>query len=210
MPISRASLAAGPDCALPASLGGTAQDRESADPAVALRAAGAAQAMGDVAAYNYFFAAMPRRRASRKILKAAASRTRPVSVGKQVATWSSLLAQAVGAGNNHDSVVCVAALARLGHWPPQADSILSTSLPPDAAATIRAVAKARAGDCPPAVSELRDLAAGNVIAALELILLVEETEGADVAIAECERQTQDRMHAQLILRHVDHPRYAGS
>jgi hypothetical protein len=77
----------------------------------------------------------------------------------------------------------------LGRWPAQADAIADRVLPPDTAATIRAVARARAG-YPVAVSDLRDLAAGNVIAALELILLIEDTDGPAAAIAECERQAQ--------------------
>jgi len=42
-----------------------------------MRAASAAQAVGDVAAYNYFTAALPRGGTSRKVLKAAAQRARP-------------------------------------------------------------------------------------------------------------------------------------
>jgi Domain of unknown function (DUF4365) len=201
--LARGDVRGAIDAAVPASLGGTAQDRESADPAVAMRAASAAQAVGDMAAYNYFLAAVPRAGASRRILKAAASSPRPASTARQVATWSSLLAEALGAHDDHQAVLCITALARLGQWPSQADELVSRTLPPDAASTIRAVAQARACLNPGAVNDLRDLAAGNVIAALELLLFIEDTDGADAAIAECERQSHRRMHAQLTIRHVD-------
>ena len=191
------------DAALPELLGGTAQDRESADPAVAMRAASAAQAVGDTRAYNYFLTAVPRAGAGRKILKATASPTRPASATRQAATWSALLTEALGTHDDQQAVWCVASLARLGQWPPQADDVVGRALPPDAASTIRAVARARSGSDLGAVGELRDLAARNVIAALELILFIEETEGVDAAIAECERQASGRMHAQLTIRHVD-------
>ena len=167
-----------------------------------MRAASAAQAVGDVAAYNYFTAALPRGGTSRKVLKAAAQRVRPPSKAAQITTWTGLLGEALDAGDDQQAVTCVTALARLGRWPAPADAIAGQALPPDTAATVRAVARARAGD-PVAVSDLRDLAAGNVIAALELILLIEDTDGPDAAIAECERQAQARMHTQLTLRHID-------
>jgi Domain of unknown function (DUF4365) len=200
---ARGDIRGAVDTAWPALLGGTAQGREAADPAVAMRAASAAQAVGDIAAYNYFLTAVPRAGASRKILKAVASRTRATSTARQITTWSALLTEAFGAHDDQQAVACVASLARLGQWPPQADDVVSRTLPPDVAATIRAVARARSGSNPAAVGELRDLAARHVIAALELILFIEDTDGVDAAIAECERQASGRMHAQLTIRHVD-------
>jgi hypothetical protein len=95
-----------------------------------MRAASAAQAVGDLAAYNYFAAALPRGGTSRKVLKAAAQRPRPPSAATQITTWSRLLGEALDAGDDQQAVTCVTALARLGRWPAQADAITGRTLPP--------------------------------------------------------------------------------
>lgn len=200
--LARGDVRGALDSARPSSLGGPAHDRETTAQDVAARAASIALSLGDDDAYEYFLSLLPRIGSGRKILKAAAG-SLTVSTRRQVRTWTRLLDDAVKSDDDQAAVICIGALARLGTWPPSADAVVVRALPPDAAATLRATAQVRADGSPEGLATLHHLATRNVIAALELIQVIEDTDGADEAIAECERQARGWTQVQLTLRHID-------
>ena len=107
--------------------------------------------------------------------------------------------------------MCVAALARLGAWPARADELLARAvLPPDAAATLRAVHLARSGHQAEGLARLRDIATRTVLAAVDLVDLIDQDLGTDQAIAECQRQRERwRHHPGLSQRHASLLERAG-
>jgi hypothetical protein len=82
----------------------------------------------------------------------------------------------------------VAALARLGAWPDQADELPAWALlPPHTAAILRAVHLVRSGHQDEGLAQLRDIATRTVLAATGLAGLTAEDPGIDAAITERQR-----------------------
>jgi hypothetical protein len=170
------------DTALPADRGGQALPREAASPVVTRRAA-AAEARGHGAALEFFLQALPDSGYRRRLQQQAARLDQAEPAGPQAEAWLQLLEDS---RDDESAVVCVAALARLGVWPPQAEELLARAvLPPDAAATLRAVHLARSGHQDEGLTQLRGIAARTVLAAVDLVDLVEQDLGIEDAIAEC-------------------------
>lgn len=126
----------------------------------------------------------------------------------QAGVWLQLLEDS---RDDESAVLCVAALARLGTWPARADDLLARAvLPPDTAATLRAVHLARSGHQAEGLARLRDIATRTVLAAIDLVELTDEDLGADQAIAECQRQRERwRHHPGLSQRHASLLERAG-
>jgi len=195
--------------ALPAGRGGQALDREAASPVVAQRAAVAAAARGDSAALEFFLRALPdsgyRRRLQEQVARLG---PREPAGGVQAEAWLQLLEDS---GDDESAVTCVAALARLGVWPPQAEELLSRAvLPPDTAAALRAVHLARFGHQHEGLAQLREIATRTVLAALDLVDLMAQDLGTEAALAECERQrVRWRHNPGLSQRHASLLERAG-
>jgi hypothetical protein len=83
---------------------------------------------------------------------------------------------------------CAAALARLGTWPRQADELRARSLLPEPEyEALKAVCRAESGEHDLGIARLRELSGASVLAAGELVLLLERFAGPDAAISEAER-----------------------
>jgi len=125
------------EAALPAGRGGQALPREAASPAVARRAAVSAGARGDGAALEFFLQALPDSGYRRRLQQQVTALDSGAAADAQAGAWLQLLEDS---RDDESAVVCVAALARLRVWPARADDLLARAvLPPDAAATLRAV-----------------------------------------------------------------------
>lgn len=196
------------NAALPADRGGQALPREAIAPAVARRAAVAAEARGDGAALEFFLQALPDSSYRRRLQQQAACLDPGAPAGAQAGAWLQLLEDS---RDDESAVVCVAALARLGVWPARADGLLARAvLPPDAAATLRAVHLARSGHHAEGLARLRDIATRTVLAAVDLVDLVDQDLGTEQAIAECQRQRDRwRHHPGLSQRHASLLERAG-
>lgn len=95
-------------------------------------------------------------------------------------------------------------LARLGVWPSQADELRGRSvLPADLYDTLKAVCRARSGEPDVGVAKLRELAERSVLAAGELVQLLEEDAGPGSAISEAERQITRWQTPPLRIQYVD-------
>ena len=189
------------EAALPAGRGGQALPREAASPAVARRAAVAAGARGDGAAMEFFLQALPDSSYRRRLQQQVTALDPGAAADAQAGAWLQLLEDS---RDDESAVVCVAALARLGVWPARADDLLARAvLPPDAAATLRAVHLARSGHRIEGLARLRDIATRNVLAAIELVDLTDQDLGTAAAIAECRQQRERwRRHPGLSQRHA--------
>ena len=195
--------------ALPVGQGGHALAWEAASPLVARRAVVAAGARGDGAALEFFLRALPdsgyRRRLQEQVARLGPQEP---AGGVQAEAWLQLLEDS---GDDESAVTCIAALARLGVWPSRAEELLSRAvLPPDTAAALRAVHLARSGHQHEGLGRLREIAARTVLAALDLVDLVEQDLGTEEALAECERQrARWRHHPGLSQRHASLLERAG-
>jgi hypothetical protein len=189
------------EAALPADRGGQALPREAASPAVARRAAVAAGACGDSAAMEFFLRALPDSNYRRRLQQQVTALDPSAAADGQAGAWLQLLEDS---RDDESAVVCVAALARLGVWPTRADDLLARAvLPPDAAATLRAVHLARSGHRADGLDRLRDIATRNVLAAIDLVDLTDQDLGTAAAIAECQQQRERwRHHPGLSQRHA--------
>jgi hypothetical protein len=189
------------EAALPADRGGHALPREAASPAVARRAAIAAGARGDSAAMEFFLQALPDSSYRRRLQQQVTALDPGAAADTQAGAWLQLLQDS---RDDESAVVCVAALARLGVWPARADDLLARAvLPPDAAATLRAVHLARSGHRSEGLARLRDIATRTVLAAIDLVDLTDQDLGIAAAIAECQRQRERwRHHPGLSQRHA--------
>jgi hypothetical protein len=186
--------------ALPAGKGGTALPREAASPAVARRAVVAAAALGDADATEFFFRALPDPAYRRRLHAQAMSLDPAAPAGPQTRAWLQLLENS---RDDEAAVLCIAALARLGVWPAQADELLARSvLPADAGAILRAIHLARSGHRQDGISQLRALAGRTVLAAIELVDLTAQDIGTSEAVAECARQRERWPHPGLSQRHA--------
>ena len=98
----------------------------------------------------------------------------------------------------------VAALVKLGVWPPAADDLHARQLlPADTYEMLRAVYLARSGDAVLGIAKLRELAGRSAHAAFELIAILEDLEGPESAIEEARRQAQAWPTPGLTLKLLD-------
>ena len=119
-------MAAAVRAALPAAEGGTALDREASSPEVARRGAAAALAIGNEAAYRFFMERVPDGPHRRELLALEADATGQPAA-ERVAEWTALLEDAA---DDQMAARNIAALAKLGIWPAQADELRARSLIP--------------------------------------------------------------------------------
>ena len=186
--------------ALPGSEGGTALDGETRSPEVARRAAAAALAVGDSRAYGFFMGRVPDGPYRREILALQSDAAgRPVA--ERIAERTSLLQEAA---DDQMAARNVAALVKLGVWPPAADDLHARQLlPADTYEMLQAVYRARSGDAVLGIAKLRELAVRSAHAALELIEILDDLEGPESAIEEARRQAQAWPTPGLTLKLLD-------
>lgn len=171
--------------ALPQSAAGTALEAEAATVGVARRGAHAALASRNRDTYDFFMQLLhdgPYRRELQALDDANHGQARD----EMIAAWTRLISDPAD-----DSMMarCAAALARLGVWAPQADDLRARSLLPEADyEALKAVCRAEAGEPGIGIARLRELSATSVIAAGELVHLLEKHAGPDAAISEAEQQ----------------------
>lgn len=186
--------------ALPASEAGTALDAESTEPGVARRGAHAALTCGNQPAYDFFMQVLPDG-PYRHELQALDEYDAPKPRAERIAAWTRLLD---GAADDAMAARCSAVLARNGVWPRQADELRGRSvLPVDLYDTLKAVCRARSGERDVGIARLRELAERSVVAAGELVQLLEEDVGPDCAISEAERQITRWQAAPLRIQYVN-------
>jgi Domain of unknown function (DUF4365) len=193
-------MAAAVQAALPAAEGGTALDGEASSPEVARRGAAAALAIGNEAAYRFFMERVPDGPHRRELLALEADATgRPAA--ERVAEWTALLEDAA---DDQMAARNVAALAKLGIWPAQADELRARSLiPADTYDMLRAIYRARSEDPDIGIARLRELAASSAHAAFELVEILGDTDSPDSAIEEAGRQLRRWPVPGLMLKMLD-------
>lgn len=178
-------MAAALRAARPSSEGGTASDTESRHPEIAWRGAHAALALGNESAYQFFMdyiAEGPHRRQLLALEAEAAGRPVEERIAAHQAVLSDPADDALAARS-------VAALVKLGVWPPQADELRDRSvLPSETYDLLKAQYRARTDDKEIGIARLREMAVTSAHAALELVMLLDDLEGPDSAIAEARRQ----------------------
>jgi hypothetical protein len=186
--------------ALPASEGGTALDAEADSPDVAFRGALAALLTGNALAYQFLLGRLPEGR-HRCFLLATEIEEAAQPAAERLQAWTVVLETP---GDESLAVEAIAALARLGQWPRQADDMHDRGmLPDDAYQLLRAVCHYYAGDRVIGVARLRALAGTSALAAIELVRLIEDRDGWAAAAAECERQLRRWPASQLRLKLLD-------
>ena len=192
--------AAAVTAALPASEGGTARDAEAASADVAFRGALAALLTGNAPAYQFLMGKLPDGPHRRYVL-AAEIEEAGQSAAQRVQAWTRVLE---APGDDAIAVQAIAALARLGQWPQQAEEMHDRGvLPEDAYRMLRAIWEYHAGDPVMGLARLRALADASALAAGELVSLIEQRDGWAAAAAECERQLRRWPAPQLTLRLLD-------
>ena len=171
--------------ALPQSAAGTALEAEAATVGVARRGAHAALASRNRDTYDFFMQLLddgPYRRELQALDDAGQGRPRD----EMIEVWTRLVSDPA---DDSMTARCAAALARLGVWAPQADDLRARSLLPEADyEALKAVCRAEAGEPGIGIARLRELSATSVIAAGELVHLLEKYAGPDAAISEAELQ----------------------
>ena len=186
--------------ALPQSAAGTALEAESTTAGVARRGAHAALASRNRDAYDFFMQLLPDgpyRRELQALDDADHGRTRD----ELIAAWTQLVSEPT---DDAMTARCAAALARLGVWPPQADDLRARSLLPEAEyEALKAVCRAEAGEPDIGIARLRELSATSLIAAGELVRLLERHAGPDAAISEAEQQVTRWEAPALQIHYVD-------
>jgi hypothetical protein len=178
-------MAAAVQAALPVSEGGTALDREASSPEVARRGAAAALATGNAAAYRFFMEQVPDGPHRRELLALEADASgRPTA--ERIAERTALLQDAA---DDQMAARNIAALAKLGIWPAQADELRAGSLlPADTYEMLKAIYRAGSGDTDIGIARLRELAVSSAHAAFELVEILENEEDPGNAIEEARRQ----------------------
>lgn len=171
----------------PAVAGGTATDGEAADPYIAYRGAKAALLLRDAAAAERFIVALADDPRSQHVAALALELRGEADPAERVAAWTQALDAATDDG---ERAVIVARLAALGQWPlPAAEDLRARSLVQDWIYQLWQSKAIAAGERPAdAVPGLRLLAREHVPAAVELIDLVERSQGAVAAYLEWARQ----------------------
>jgi hypothetical protein len=186
--------------ALPESAAGTALEAEATTAGVARRGAHAALASRNQAAYDFFMQLLadgPYRRELQALDDADHGQPRE----EVIAAWKRLIDDPA---DDAMTARCAAGLARLGVWPPQADELRARSLLPQAEyEALKAVCRAEAGQPEIGIARLRELSATSLIAAGELIHLLEKHEGPDAAISEAEQQATRWQAPALLIQYVD-------
>lgn len=186
--------------ALPQSAAGTALETEAKAAGVARRGAHAALASRNRDAYDFFMQLLPDG-PYRRELQALDDADHGQSKDEMITAWTRLI------GDPADDAMtarCAAALARLGVWPPQADDLRVRSLLPEAEyEALKAVCRAEAGELDIGIARLRELSATSLIAAGELVHLLEQHAGPDAAISEAEQQVTRWQAPALQIQYVD-------
>ncbi len=185
--------------ARPVSEAGTVPDSEAADPGVARRAALAALASGDHAAYEFFLQWVddPHRRELQVLDSEDQGRSRE----EMIAAWSGLLDEPA---NEEMMVRVLGKLTHLGVWPAQADDLRRRSVLPEVEyEVLEAVYRAQSGDPDTGIGRLRELADTSLYAAGELLRLLEQHAGPDAAISEAEKQITRWDAPPLRIHYVD-------
>ena len=186
--------------ALPESAAGTALEAEATTVGVARRGAYAALASRNRDAYGFFMQLLPDGPYRRELqVLDDADRRRPRE--ELVAAWTRLLSDPA---DDAMTARCAAALARLGVWPPQADELRARSVLPETEyEALKAVCRAEVGEPDIGIAQLRELSATSVIAAGELVHLLEKYAGPDAAISEAEQQVTRWQAPALQIQYVD-------
>jgi Domain of unknown function (DUF4365) len=186
--------------ALPVSEAGTALDAEATAPGVARRGAHAALASRSRPAYEFFMQLLPDG-PYRRELQALDNDDQGRTAQEKIAAWTRLLDDPA---DDAMTARCVAALARLGVWPPQADELRGRSvLPASEYDALKAVCRARSGEPDVGIARLRELADKSLLAAGELVQLLEEDAGPGAAISEAEQQITRWQAPPLRIQYVD-------
>jgi hypothetical protein len=186
--------------ALPESLAGTALEAEAAAAGVARRGAHAALASENQQAYKVFMQLLPDG-PYRRELQALDDQAHGKSRAELVAAWTQLISNPA---DDAMTARCAAALARLGTWPKQADELRARSVLPEAEyETLKAVCRAEAGQRDLGIARLRELSDTSVLAAGELVLLLDRLVGAGAAISESEQQAARWRSPALQLQYVE-------
>jgi len=186
--------------ALPQSAAGTALETEATTAGVARRGAHAALASRNRDAYDFFMQLLPDG-PYRRELQALDDADHGQARDEMIAAWTRLI------GDPADDAMtarCAAALARLGVWSPQADDLRARSLLPEAEyEALKAVCRAEGGEPDIGIARLRELSATSLIAAGELVHLLEQHAGPDAAISEAEQQVTRWQAPALQIQYVD-------
>ncbi|MER6589666.1 DUF4365 domain-containing protein [Micromonospora chalcea] len=172
--------------ALPAAAGGSATDREAAVPEIAYRGAMAALARQRSDALPLF----------RQVLQgtpyldhltAQELDENDASLDERIQAWRHALATA---DDDRGRATCILRLVDLGVWPiPEADDLLARSIAPQWTYDLaEAVARAANGDLSGALPVLRLLAKDYILAALRLVMLLEQRDGSAAAMREWQQQ----------------------
>ena len=187
--------------ALPQSAAGTALEAEAATAGVARRGAHAALASRNRDAYDFFMQLLadgPYRRELQALDDADHGRPRD----EMIAAWTRLISDPA---DDAMAARCAAALARLGVWPPQADDLRARSTPAGSRVRGPQGSLPRRGgrdwhrDRPAA----RAFRRRPLIAAGELVHLLEKHAGPDAAISEAEQQAARWQAPALQIQYVD-------
>jgi len=194
------NMAAAVTAALPASEGGTARDAEVASADVAFRGALAALLTANVPAYQFLIGKLPDGPHRRYLVAAEAEETGQPHA-QQFEAWTRVLD---APADDAMAVQSIAALARLGQWPQQAEKMHDRGvLPEDAYQLLRAIWQYHAGDPAVGLARLQALASTAALAAGELVGLIERRDGSAKAAEECERQFRRWPTPPLALRLLD-------
>lgn len=186
--------------ALPQSAAGTALEAEATTVGVARRGAHAALASRNRDTYDFFMQLLPDG-PYRWELQALDDADHGQARDEMIAAWTRLI------GDPADDAMtarCAAALARLGVWPQSADDLRARSLLPEAEyEALKAVCRAEAGEPDIGIARLRELSATSLIAAGELVHLLEQHAGPDAAISAAEQQATRWQAPALQIQYVD-------
>lgn len=145
-------MAAAVTAALPASEGGTARDAEAGSADVAFRGALAALLTGNAPAHQFLLGKIPDGPHRRYLLAAEIEETGQPAA-QRVQAWTRVLE---APGDDVIAVQTIAALARLGQWPQQAEEMHDRGvLPDDAYQMLRAIWQYHAGDPVMGLARLR-------------------------------------------------------
>ena len=193
-------MAAAVTAALPASEGGTARDAEAGSADVAFRGALAALLTGNAPAHQFLLGRIPDGPHRRYLLAVEIEETGQPAA-QRLDAWTRVLE---APGDDVIAMQTIAALARLGQWPRQAEEMHDRGvLPGDAYQMLRAICQYHAGDPVMGLARLRALADASALAAVELVGLIEQRDGWATAATECERQLRKWPAPQLTLRLLD-------
>jgi hypothetical protein len=193
-------MTAAVQAALPTSEGGTAREVEVADPRIAWQGALAALAVGNMGAYRVFLANVPDG-PDRRELRVLESQAAERPTTELIESCRRVLDEATDPGMRARTV---AALVRLGVWPPEADSLHDSAVLPDETYRIlRACYQARTDDRLLGFARLREMAVRSAHAARELVVILEELESVDAALEEAERQSSAWPTSGLPLQLLD-------